>query len=494
MKTNFFSFFIFFILNIFSISVYAENVCIKNIDQHRRGYILDLSKCHLQDQDMSAVASFIKKNPYDPIDSLLLSDNNIGPNGIADLKLNEIDTLILDNNNLGDDGVDKLFKAIPHINILSLKNNHLTDKTASTLEKISLPRDNLDLSDNHITVVGIRYLVKNPSLKTLRINNNFIGDDGAIALANKASLDMIMASNNQLTDTAAIEISKHINLKEVILSNNKITAKGAHALASNPDLRYLDLSHNRIGDDGIKAFIHNYYLEWLFVSDNQIGPEGAIAIANFVSNKGGFHTLDISQNPIGLTGVAALGKIPTLKLLELDISDTNLGDSGVKVFAENHPPMGIIKLAKNHITKKGLDDLLKGLPRPTWVNLDLSSNDLGDDGAALFAREFNEELNLSNNHITVNGIKSLLNFHGGSLNLSNNDIGDEGAANISKIKWISHVNLEHCGITDKGAILLTKNERKINFMNIRNNPIGKSGIAALKEWFSGEERDLEIDE
>lgn len=485
---------IFFILNIFASSAYAENACINNILNHLWGSFLDLSKCHLQDQDMTAVTSFIQTCPIQHhvlVEKLSLADNNIGPNGIANLKLQQVYTLILDDNNLGDDGVDRLSKSISDINNLSLKNNHLTDKAASGLEKI--PLYNLDLSDNQMTAVGARYLAKNPFLRILAINNNFIGDEGAMALASNPSLEKIMVDNNQLTDAAAIEISKHTKITWVSISNNNITAKGANALASNPELRYLDIGHNQIGDNGIKAFMNNQNLTWLSVRDNQIGPDGAIAIATVT--KFFWEKLDISQNPIGLKGVAALAKIQNLA--ELDISDTNLGDRGVSVFAENHPDFAIINLGKNHITQKGLDNLLKEIPDLTFQGLDLSSNDLGDEGVASLAghaKHFYKELNLSNNHITANGIKSLLNNQYDFLILSNNDIGDNGAASLGKIHSIYELTLEHCGITDNGALLLTKNERKITFMNIRNNPIRKSGIAALKEWFKGNEKYLEIDE
>lgn len=490
MLKNIFSF---FILNCFLASAFAENTCIKHISAHEVADRLDLSNCHLQDQDIPAVAAEIQNSTIGDLD---LSHNNIGPMGISYIKsLSQyMKKINLDDNNLGDQGVTVLASIITSsIDTLSFRNNHLTDKAAFTLAKIPLPTS-LYLTDNKITAAGAIELAKNPSLHYLWIENTLIGDEGTIALAKHPTLVTLMVANNQLTDACTTAIGESKSLMEVDLTNNKITANGAVELAKSPSINFLYLAKNKLGDAGISAFVNTKKLRWFDVSDNQITAQGAKTI----STKSYLEKLFIAKNPIGADGAAALTK--TYGLSELDISDINLGDEGITTFALNHPRIGHIHLSNNHITAKGVAALLSGISGGITYALDLSSNDIGDLGIAMLAKRSDiQSFDLRNTHISAIGVfefaKSRYDMY--SLNLSDNNIGDAGAASIAKVnhsRFIDMLTLENCGITEKGALAIANEKYKSRFLDIKKNAISKKGIAALRELYDTCYHCLEIDE
>ena len=93
--------------------------------------------------------------------------------------------------------------------------------------------------------------------------------------------------------------------------------------------------------------------------------------------------------------------------------------------------------------------------------LNIHNNEIGDDGATILAEglKFNfslQELNLSSNNITTTGVTALIHYACPlkRLDLSYNDIGDEGAKEVAyklKHKYLKELNLIQCDIGADGA-------------------------------------------
>ncbi|XP_057184899.1 NACHT, LRR and PYD domains-containing protein 3-like isoform X3 [Triplophysa rosa] len=162
--------------------------------------------------------------------------------------------------------------------------------------------------------------------------------------------------------------------RSVQLSRCKITDEGyvalTSALRSNPShLTHLDLSDNNVGDSGMKLIcdvLENPHckLETLRLSRCKITDEGCVAL-----------TSALRSNPSHLT--------------HLDLSDNNVGDSGVKLICdvlENpHCKLKTLKLNWCKITDEGCVALTSALrSNPSHLtHLDLSDNNVGDSGVSL---------------------------------------------------------------------------------------------------------------
>ena len=106
------------------------------------------------------------------------------------------------------------------------------------------------------------------SLQKLNINDNDIGDDGALILAEGLKF--------------------HCSLQELDLASNKITTTGVTALMHSAcPLRRLNLSSNNIGDDGAREVadkLKYIFLQELNLTQCDIGIDGAEALADAIAS------------------------------------------------------------------------------------------------------------------------------------------------------------------------------------------------------------------
>ncbi len=131
-------------------------------------------------------------------------------------------------------------------------------------------------------------------LITLRLSNNQIRSEGAIALANSLKFCT--------------------KLQTLLLSSNSIGSEGAVALADGlkfcTELQTLDLRNNSIGSEGAVALADSLKfctkLQTLHLRYNRIGSEGAVALADGLKFCTELQTLDLRINSIDSEGAVAL--------------------------------------------------------------------------------------------------------------------------------------------------------------------------------------------
>lgn len=132
----------------------------------------------------------------------------------------------------------------------------------------------------------------------------------AAAMANNISIELLDLSNNRLTDRGAWDFSCRLftncHLRKLTLRGNRIADVGADALSdafrSHVSLREVDLSRNRIG------------------------PLGAHSVARCCSH---LDTLNLSWNPVGDAGAAALAEHTLTGIRKLELESCSIGPSGL---------------------------------------------------------------------------------------------------------------------------------------------------------------------
>ncbi|KAM9772479.1 NACHT, LRR and PYD domains-containing protein 12-like isoform 2-T2 [Syngnathus typhle] len=304
--------------------------------------------------------------------------------------------LYLGKNDLCDDGLEALAAGLAKpqcaLQVLELKKCNLSKKSCKALASV---------------------LSSPGSLRALGLGDNDLGDDGLEALA--AGL-----AKPQCT------------LQVLTLWSCKLSKKSCEALASvlsSPgSLRKLDLTWNDLCDDGLEALAAGLAnpqcaLQVLDLWDCELSKKSCEALASVLSSPGSLRELDLGHNDLGDDGLEALAaglakpqcalqvlgldhcklskkscealasvlRSPC-SLRELDLSANDLGDDGMEALAAGlakpQCTLQVLGLKKCKLSKKSCEALASVLSSPCSLReLDLSGNILRDDGLEALAAE-----------------------------------------------------------------------------------------------------------
>lgn len=148
------------------------------------------------------------------------------------------------------------------------------------------------------------------------------------------------------------------------LDGNQLTAAAVPALAASRlhPLMSLSMSDNPLGDEGMRALATTQYYETvgsLTLAGTGITAHGA-ALALGPDAVFGLGYLDLSRNPLGDEGVAAIAKGPSATYLSgLYLADVGATDEAAKALAAS-PQLGALEhldLSGNAITQAGREAL-----------------------------------------------------------------------------------------------------------------------------------------
>ncbi|KAL1251877.1 hypothetical protein QQF64_019673, partial [Cirrhinus molitorella] len=343
------------------------------------------------------------------------------------------------------------------------------------------------------------------------------------------------------------------------LNDCGLTDKSCSALApvlgSDASLKELNMSNNNLQDSGVKLLctgLENMkcHLEILRLSNCSITEEGYKALSSALrSNPSHLIELDLTGNDPGQSGVKELndllqdpncqlktlrflgpaadegcqyvtrivGKNPLL-LRELDLSEHELGDTGVNQIAallqDKHCQLNTLILYYCSITKEQCLILTSALKsNPSHLReLNLSRNKLGDSGVKnLSDLLMNPQFKLKKLHLSLCSIteKQCLILtsalksnpsHLRELNLSRNKLGDSGLKNLSDLLMNPQFKLEkldlcNCSITEKQCLILTSalkaNPSLLRELNLSRNKLGDSGVKNLSDLLMNPQFKLE---
>merc|ERR1712137_30105 len=245
------------------------------------------------------------------------------------------------------------------------------------LEKTSIT--SLDVSDNALGKPGTQSVVKllsKPAFISLRINNCGIGTAGALVLSNTFR-------NLLKMESIKAEDVKHEDLKE-ILEDSPFPAFTTEEEVQEIPLHVLIIGRSRLKVDGAEALSYGLRylknLRELDLASNSIPPEGLIAILEALQECTELEVLNLNDNSLKAEGVSALisliQKLP--KLRSLNIGDNSLEDSGCLEFLQ------------------GIKD-----SAPLLESLDMSYNEMNNDGATLLIELLKTKPNLAS--LELNG-------------------------------------------------------------------------------------------
>jgi hypothetical protein len=158
-----------------------------------------------------------------------------------------------------------------------------------------------------------------------------------------------------------------LNLDVLDLCRNLLREPGAVALATTPclrELKVLALECSELPAAGARwlgraAFVHS--LRCLNVNSNHFGPEGLRALLE--ARPQALHTLLVSANDLGAEGAADLAGSPISDgLVELDLSSNRLGDRGATVLARSKHLRDLLVLRLNFDLSKEAAEALERSP------------------------------------------------------------------------------------------------------------------------------------
>uniref|UniRef100_A0A674DV59 NACHT LRR and PYD domain-containing protein n=1 Tax=Salmo trutta TaxID=8032 RepID=A0A674DV59_SALTR len=264
--------------------------------------------------------------------------------------------------------------------------------------------------------------------------------------------------------------------RAVLLSGCGVTEEGCaslvSALKSNPShLRELDLSNNDLKDSGVKLLSAGLGNPHCKLETLSVCVCVCVHMYHLMNSHTHTHTLGLGDmakilhHRCGVTEEGCASLVSALKsnpshLRELDLSNNDLKDSGVKLLSagleDPHCKLETLRLSGCLVTEEGCASLVSALrSNPSDLReLDLSNNDLKDSGVKLLSAGLEdphcklETLRLSRCLVTEEGCASLVSAlrsnpsHLRELDLSYNHPGDSGVRLLSAGLEDPHCRLE----------------------------------------------------
>ena len=196
---------------------------------------------------------------------------------------------------------------------------------------------------------------------------------------------------------------------------------------------------------------------------------------------------------------------PLSPIQELNLSSNKLGAEGVSVLVD------FLQGAKASGSKSKRPGASGQVVMPYLDRLDLSNNNIGDDGTSKLTRAIAKraksnfvELKLSLNEITSGGIETMMNkllqHNLVSLSLDKNSIGDQGcqlvAASLQAMKSLSRLSLGFNQIGSRGIGSLMRSLvacESITYLELSGNVLKISGAVALAFTLAQHPRLEELD-
>lgn len=264
-------------------------------------------------------------------------------------------------------------------------------------------------------------------------------------------------------------------LEELYLLNDGISAEAAQAvfelLPSTEKLQILHFHNNMTGDDGAIAIAdavkHASLLKDFRCSSTRVCSEGGVALAEALGSCVNLKKLDLRDNIFGVDAGIALSKVlpQHTSLTEAYLSYLNLKDTATIALAnalqESAPLLEVLDMAGNDITVKAAPALAACIEMKQFLTkLNLSENELKDDGAILISKSLQEghvqlkEVDMSTNMIRRVGARLLAQVVAHKpdfvlLNINDNWISEEGIDEVKEILKMGKSSVDVLGPLDE---------------------------------------------
>ena len=413
---------------------------------------------------------------------------------------------------IDDDTVSILVDCLTHctnLEILDLSCNRIGDKGAVSLAegiKLAQRLEKLNLSMNNISDVGALAVVNATKCLVYLCGNSItnINDILQHVSGNTVDFHTLTFRGCGIGDGDAESLLQESNSKALCELFTKyvrceLSTKYVRCYSS---VHVLDISSNYMSYRGAIALSsclkYFPYLEELHISSNDrgIGPQGAIAIASALVDNIDIHSS--GTKAIHLT--KALAK--PFNLTKLDISCNNIGCEGCKAISDvlNHcTHLEELNISGNDIGDDGACVLTRTFCHyaQCLLKLDISYNNIRSDGANAIADALKhcthlEELNIS--HISGGACTSIVTSFSYytqcllKLDISHNSIRSDHVVAIAdalKHTHLKELNISSIGAWDVEACTIvrscSRHLQSLHTLDMSNNYIGNEGCRAMAE-------------
>uniref|UniRef100_A0A3B1JZU1 Uncharacterized protein n=1 Tax=Astyanax mexicanus TaxID=7994 RepID=A0A3B1JZU1_ASTMX len=342
-----------------------------------------------------------------------------------------------------------------------------------------------------------------------RLNNCSITEQGCSDLSaalccNPSHLTALDLSGNKLGDSGVKEISQLLKnsnskLELLNLSDCSVSEKGYAALDSalksntSSHLIELDLRGNDPGNTGVKSLHYylqdpNYKLKTLRLLKTPAAEKACASLSAALGMNVLLQTeLNLSRNPAGLSGDSRV------KLLCDLLQDT-------------HCKLRKLQINNDDLTEESCSALATVLTSSSLRELDLSNNNLQNSGVKKLCEALKnplcklETLSLSTCSVTGEGYAALTSAlttnrdsHLKKLDFSGNDPGDKGVELITSVFIRSNKTLS---ITERGCAALSaalcSNPSHLTVLDLSGNKLGDSGVKEISHLLKNSNSKLEL--
>lgn len=253
----------------------------------------------------------------------------------------------------------------------------------------------------------------------------------------KSSKDVYLKACSDLKIIPASIFKRQCDTSSINLKHYGIGDKGARAVAKalkcNQTVQELNLHDNSLRAEGVEAICNmmavNLWITSLDISGNSVGKAGLAALARMIQNSSRLKKLNISQCKIqGVNGVKdfinALAHNHCLQVL--DLSYNEISDEGSACFENvlaRNTTLKSLDISFNNISFVGMEAFGNGLTETeTLEELNLAWNGLGDTGAFCIGSVLSDNtslimLDISHNHISLVGIEDIADSLGNNSTL-----------------------------------------------------------------------------
>jgi Leucine-rich repeat (LRR) protein len=333
------------------------------------------------------------------------------------------------------------------IRTLLLAGPGLTPEKVAPLAKLTTLEE-LSITNHQLNDAGLAFLSNLKQLKTLAFTGP-VQDTGitvaGIAHLKGLKLDTLQLSGLRTTEAMLEQIGNMRGLKHLDVSNSRMGEAGTIHLQRLVNLETLALNHCNVGDLGMQYLSGMTKLKELGLHHTALRGYGLSSLAPLSNLK----VLHLNDTPLGDT---APDKIKDLKLEELDLSRTNVGDAGLKVLG-GQTELRRLALSGTRITDAGLPQLAP------LVQL--------------------QSLRVNNTDITGATLPALHGWtHLRQLELEDTLVTPEALARLVAFKELAELNVAHSPVTDAGLLPLV--DTAIHKWNLAETDVSATLVAKLR--------------